>query len=115
MRLPEWLFRDVPINVAGWSLIVCLVATVVWGSTTIAAAVRDRDRPGRRPFWQTFRFWLGVFLIWCDAMFYGIVGIGILREPERADLWAVLLTGSWGVVTIIAFALWAREEKESRS
>lgn len=115
MRLPDWLYQDVPSDLSGWFLLFLFVATMTWGLTTIAASLRDRNRKDIRVFWKTFRFWLGVFLVWCDGMLYGIVSLGTLRHPDTTELWTTIMTGSWFVVTLIALGLWAREDIESRT
>jgi hypothetical protein len=111
---PDWLFYDVPNGVAGWAAMVTFIVVMTFGLTAIAAAIADRDRPGVRPFWQTFRFWLGILLSWCFAFLFGILALRMLQVPALVDVWLVALFGSWGIVSLIAFIVWAREETESR-
>lgn len=109
--LLEWLNREVPTDVAGWSLLVLFVGMLIWGVLAIVASLRYH---AIKPFHTTFRFWLGVFLLWCFGGLFGMLAFDALREPDEAPFWAVAWVTSWGVVFIIAFAFWAREESEQR-
>lgn len=110
----EVLTTEVPNWASGFALMVAFVVAFMLGASAITAAIRERDRKETRQFWKTFRFWLGLDMLWCVTSFYALFAFGFLRKPGESDLWVVLLTLSWGIISAIMFLTWAREDLEGR-
>jgi hypothetical protein len=117
--LHAFLSAEMPDTIAGLMLVTVAAIKLIWGVALLIDGFALRSDPGERafrrsfPWYRPFRYTnfpmaLGLFMAF-GSIFFGVLGILILKSPSGVLVWHFLMVASVAMSAAFAFAHWAAD------
>lgn len=116
----DFLTQEIPVYIATLGYLWVAVACILWAIDLFAAGWnRGCTIDSRFPilirrwfcFFTRFETWLALFLMFGDAVLYGVLGLIFIRSDE-IDLWAFAIMIVGAITASGAYISWANEALE---